>query len=161
MSFGDQNPKPADPVAASRTAISNFPGIEYVSYSIQNMYPSKQALASGWKWNAAIAPDMAVAADLNPGGKAVSTVKPESTKEELAQANSPNHGQAGQNVLYGDFHVEWQTSPFCGAEMVADKRPDNIYTRLRGAEGDPVIGPSMEHSDAVLLPTADYQPAQK
>ena len=160
LSFADQTPKPANPLAATRTALSNFPGIDYISYSIQNMYPARNALAAGWKWNAAISPEVALVADLNPGGKAVSTVKPTSPTAETAQANSPNHGRAGQNVLYGDFHVEWQVTPFCGAEL-EDKTRDNIYCRRAGVAGDPVMGPSEDRFDSVLLPAADYKPAEK
>ena len=29
--------------------------------------------------------------------------------------NSPNHDWQGQNVLYGDAHVDWTTSPTCGS----------------------------------------------
>jgi prepilin-type N-terminal cleavage/methylation domain-containing protein/prepilin-type processing-associated H-X9-DG protein len=41
---------------------------------------------------------------------------------ELARANSRNHGGAGQNVLYADGHVSFQTTPYCGVNF------DNIYT---------------------------------
>jgi prepilin-type processing-associated H-X9-DG protein len=41
---------------------------------------------------------------------------------DLSKANSPNHSGAGQNVLYGDGHVEFRKTPYCG---VSD---DNIYT---------------------------------
>jgi prepilin-type processing-associated H-X9-DG protein len=36
--------------------------------------------------------------------------------------NSANQGRDGQNVLYGDGHVEWTSNPFVGAQR------DNIYT---------------------------------
>jgi hypothetical protein len=157
LAFGDQTPKGADPIAALRTAISNFPSMDYVSYSIQNMYPSQDAINAGWKWNSAISPDFAIVADLNPGGKAVATVTPSSPPEEMSQANSRNHGGAGQNVLYGDFHVEWRLTPFAGRTL-PDNNVDNIYCRRSGAPGDRVVGPSVDAKDSILLPAADYNP---
>ena len=41
------------------------------------------------------------------------------------ELNSPNHGFAGQNVLYLDGHVEWRTNPYCGPNW------DNIWLRRR------------------------------
>lgn len=35
-------------------------------------------------------------------------------ESELYKYNSPNHAWEGQNVFYGDGHVEWRTSPYCG-----------------------------------------------
>jgi len=35
--------------------------------------------------------------------------------------NSANHKGFGQNVLYLDMHVEWETTPYCGLQN------DNIY----------------------------------
>jgi hypothetical protein len=156
MTFADQRPKPAQSLANSRAALSNFPGMDYVSYSFQDMYAGPDALMTGWKWNLAIRSDVAIAADLNPGGKAVSAVKPNSPAKDLAAANSPNHARAGQNVLYGDGTVEFRTTPFCGAKM-DDGTADNIYCRRAGAKGDPIYGPPMDISDSVLLPTADYK----
>jgi hypothetical protein len=157
LSFADEKPKPANPLAATRKVISNFPGVEYVSYSIQNMYPSAAAVRNNWNWNALTAPEFALVADLNPGGKTVAAVTPASTPAEMAQANSPNHGRAGQNVLYADFRVEWHTTPFAGA--VKNGIQDNIYCRRANAPGDPVVGPSVDRFDSILLPAADFQSA--
>jgi prepilin-type processing-associated H-X9-DG protein len=147
------------PIAEKPASLSNFPGMDYVSYSFQNPYASKDALLTGWKWNIILGADFALAADLNPGGKAEAMVKPNSPRKELAAANSRNHGGAGQNVLYADGHVDFQFTPFCGP-VLPDKTADNIYTRRSGSKGDPIIGPPMDHDDNVLLPTADYKPAK-
>ena len=40
-------------------------------------------------------------------------------------ANSNNHAKKGQNVLYGDGHVDFVTDVFVG------RNQDNIYTRAR------------------------------
>ena len=33
---------------------------------------------------------------------------------KMMAANSNNHRNRGQNVLYGDGHVQWQFSVYCG-----------------------------------------------
>ncbi len=40
--------------------------------------------------------------------------------------NSPNHNGDGQNVAFGDVHVEWRSSPLCGPSGGAGT--DNIFT---------------------------------
>lgn len=42
--------------------------------------------------------------------------KPDSDMKKWYTWNSPNHGWQGQNVLYGDGHVEFQDKPTCGKE---------------------------------------------
>ena len=67
-------------------------------------------------------------ADRNPG---VIPPPANSPPLKLAAGNSRNHDQAGQNVLYGDWHVEFQATPYCGVEDdKAQGRHDNIYTAL-------------------------------
>ena len=68
------------------------------------------------------------AADLNPGTSPTATdnvFKPTATSSavEMKLANSNNHDKDGQNVLYGDGHVEFQSNPFCGVQR------DNIFAR--------------------------------
>jgi len=114
---------------------------QFLSYSIESPFPSSTALAGGWKWNAAIAPDYAIAADINPGNNpppvpgtttvvAPATVQPTSSRTQMMGANSPNHLQEGQNVMYGDFHVEWYPSCFAGSQIGSGTNTyqDNIYT---------------------------------
>ena len=53
--------------------------------------------------------------------------------------NSPNHNGAGQNVAYGDVHVEWRTSPLSGAS--GGLGVDNIFTASgKEGPGDPPSG---------------------
>ena len=73
----------------------------------------------------------------------------------MREGNSNNHGKDGQNVLYGDGHVEFQNNPFCGTSR------DNIYTR-GGPTWDTADRPSQDliaspytANDSVLLPTDD------
>ena len=158
------------PVAESAQDISNFPHRANLSYSYVNPYPSQPAMDAGFKLNYTLSSDYAIVADLNPGGDAVVKLQPRqmpSTRpsrqgpprftEAMRQANSPNHGGFGQNVLYADGHAEWQTTPFSGMYREQQKMRDNIYTRhvpVGARDGDPVVGPVMDQLDTVLLPTA-------
>ena len=70
--------------------------------------------------------DFVLLADSNPGrtgsSQDVTVPKPDDSPMGLRLGNSRNHNQAGQNVLYGDMHVEFRTTPYCGVDG------DNIYT---------------------------------
>ena len=140
-----------------------------LSYSYEDPYPSTTAVSNGWKLNNSLPPDYAVASDINPGTSVpgfassvwttVNTISPASV---MRLGNSANHGQDGQNVLYGDGHVEFQNNPFCGSQR------DNIFTsRASGAtqstipfsSGGIVGGNSacypLDAADSILLPTDD------
>jgi prepilin-type processing-associated H-X9-DG protein len=74
----------------------------------------------------------------------------------MRQGNSNNHNEDGQNVLYGDGHVEFQQNPFVGIKR------DNIFTRAAGPtepfdpnQSDGVIRSSRDGNDSLLLPTDD------
>jgi hypothetical protein len=151
-----------DPAKPDPTRYSGWdaPANKYLSYSMQVPFPTSAAIVSGWKWNAAISPDDALMADINPGSPEVLTVTPESTRLQLQAANSPNHLGEGQNVLYGDFHVEWQTTPFAGMAIhIGSGRDvqDNIYASLQSAtdfKSSQIIGKPTDRADSVLLPVA-------
>jgi prepilin-type processing-associated H-X9-DG protein len=122
------------------------------SYSYQNPFASKAAIERGFQLKN---PDatLAVAADINPGGDAVTSVKIDSPDEKMKLANSPNHQQEGQNVLYADGHAEWQSSPFCGSQH------DNIYTAAgpeitdAGRGTAVVVAGATGPTDSILLPS--------
>jgi hypothetical protein len=139
---------------------TNWAGIETLakslSYSYQNPYPSRSAIAAGFSLTSAVPPDFAVAADMNPGGDGVVNVKLSSAFNAMKKANSLNHDQEGQNVLCGDGHVAFQNNPFCGMQR------DNIYTangdeikgeKERTGKGTTIASP-VGPSDSILLPTA-------
>ena len=99
-------------------------------------------------------------ADINPGDPASSpggsndnvlAVTSTSSGRDMRQANSNNHDEDGQNVLYGDGHVEFQSNPFCGIQR------DNIYAaRQSGANpflSSGVVRSPYDANDSVLLPT--------
>ncbi len=73
-------------------------------------------------------PGFALMADQGPGihGGNDSVIDPsfDAPPLERARANSNNHNEAGQNVLYADGHVAFQDTAYCGNEG------DNIYTVL-------------------------------
>ncbi len=140
----------------------NFTNIQNnLSYSYANPYPDTGALGSGFRMVEGLEPTFAVAADINPGTTGASgndnvlAPNTSSSGSSMRQGNSNNHGKDGQNVLYGDGHVEFQNNPFCGTNR------DNIYTR-GGPTWDTdgtqdLVGSPYTANDSVLLPTDDNQ----
>jgi prepilin-type processing-associated H-X9-DG protein len=63
----------------------------------------------------------------------------------MSRANSANHERDGQNVLYGDGHVAWQTNALAGTHG------DNVYTN----GNNQVVASPTGRDDSVLLPTDD------
>jgi prepilin-type N-terminal cleavage/methylation domain-containing protein/prepilin-type processing-associated H-X9-DG protein len=167
-----------DPLAASAgkgipagpQSYFSFENIQqYVSYSMQVPFPSTNAASAGFKWNTTLSSDFALFADINPGKMPatgtvinnVTAVTPTSSRAQMQQGNSNNHQNEGQNVLYGDGHVDFNQSPFCGplrsmGTGTAMTWNDNIYTA-----GIAQTGGSVEKSlpqdnlDNILLPTDD------
>jgi prepilin-type N-terminal cleavage/methylation domain-containing protein/prepilin-type processing-associated H-X9-DG protein len=123
-----------------------------LGYSFANFYPLDTVATAGYRLTNLLSAEFAVGADRNPGvsnnGDNVYAPALGSASSVMAQANSENHEHDGQNVLYGDGHVSWQLTPFCGAQN------DNIFTSQNG------IPPTVECSpanpmDSILLPTDD------
>jgi prepilin-type processing-associated H-X9-DG protein len=136
---------------------SNWQGTDgirkHLSYSYQNPYPDDAAIEpGGFKLNNSVTAEFAVAADMNPGisrGKNVLLVTSTSSARDMRQANSRNHDGDGQNVLFGDGHVEFVSNPFVGVQR------DMIYARRAGADGyvsSEVRNSSFDGNDNVLLP---------
>jgi prepilin-type processing-associated H-X9-DG protein len=86
---------------------ANFPSPAFLSYSYRNPYPDAAAIRSGYKVNNTVDALIPIAADMNPGGKALAALTADAPAEKLRDGNSLNHDRAGQNVLYGDGHVEF------------------------------------------------------
>ncbi len=137
---------------------SNFAGnkviAEHLGYSFESPYVTRQAIGKGFKWNNTLGAEYAIAADMNPGTDALLKLTPQSTPNEMRKGNSPNHEGDGQNVLFGDGHVAYESSPFVGVNQ------DNIYTYgASGADvkdkgGDGIVGAPVGPDDSILLPTA-------
>ena len=107
---------------------SNFTDLaKNLSYSYQDPYPDANAIGSGFKLNNSISAEFAVGADINPGtvGTDDNVLHPNNTSsaKDMKLANSNNHDGDGQNVLFGDGHVEFLQNPFVGVQR------DHIYTR--------------------------------
>lgn len=115
---------------ASAASFVNWLGTEgfkaNVSYSYQNPYSNTTATAAGFKFNNTLTAEFALMSDKNPGMTAgqdnVTAVMSTSSSRDTRQGNSNNHDKDGQNVLYGDLHVEFQQNPFVGVQR------DNIFT---------------------------------
>jgi prepilin-type N-terminal cleavage/methylation domain-containing protein len=145
----------------SSTNQINFTNLsQNLSYSFANPYPDNYATGSGYRLNENIDPSFALAADINPGtvgnGGAdnVILVTSSSSGTDMRNGNSNNHGKDGQNVLYADFHVEFQNNPFVGVDR------DNIYTRGGASMGlaadqEDLCASPYAANDSVLLPTDD------
>jgi type II secretory pathway pseudopilin PulG len=142
--------------------LGNFKSEDQLSYSIANPYPSRVAIETGYKWNNALPADFAMAADMNPGnadGADPTTVKgPKDANapgEVMRKANSLNHRGVGQNVLYGDGHIQFEQTPFCGIKR------DNIYTVSPNdaqTTSDKFAGAPGYFGDSILLPVATASP---
>jgi prepilin-type processing-associated H-X9-DG protein len=105
----------------------NFRSPNNLSYS----YASPFSGNAQYRLNSDILPsEFALMADKNPGAAAAS-VAHDAPPLELARANSLNHGQAGQNVLFADGSVDFMRTPYCGVGRSATSPDgDNIYTVL-------------------------------
>jgi prepilin-type N-terminal cleavage/methylation domain-containing protein len=93
-----------------------------------------------------VAPDFAVAADRNDSLEAFLASAPNPSPDVIRAANSSNHGQAGQNVLYNDGHVIWSSTPLCGHNY------DNIFDG-DGFQGTRSSDTPAHKDDSVLLPS--------
>lgn len=134
------------------------------SYSFQNMYPGTEGVNDGFRWTNTLKADYAIAGDENPGatGGTITTVQTSSSAKDQMIANSKNHQQQGENVLYGDGHVEFQHTAFAGVNL------DNIYTqggaRIASGAISPINGTvaptaaggqtPRHKDDSILLPYA-------
>jgi prepilin-type processing-associated H-X9-DG protein len=141
---------------------SNWKSVEEVSYSSINPYPGKACRDAAKEDSLNVNhlnSDFAIGSDLNPGGPAVTTVRPDSKRRDVQAANTRNHNGDGQNVLYGDGHVEFQTTPFAGMPRQQSGLAvrDNIFA---SNTSPPAVFAAMADTlDSVLLPTDDPKTA--
>ena len=137
-----------------------------LSYSINVMFPGTNAISSGWKWNNTLGSDFAIAADINPGivggtnpTNNVTSPTHADSRLNMQKANSNNHKNDGQNVLYADGHVEFNSSPYCGSVRQNVGFKDNVYTANTNTSGEQGIESTgaypRDDLDSVLLPDDD------
>jgi prepilin-type processing-associated H-X9-DG protein len=101
---------------------SNFRSPRNLSYGYCSPFSSAPKFRLNTDW---LSSDFAVMADKGPGKEAAIPAR-SAPPIEMRKANSNNHGEAGQNVLYGDGHVAFMLTPYCG---YGDRdSADNIYT---------------------------------
>jgi prepilin-type N-terminal cleavage/methylation domain-containing protein len=154
---------------------SNFPAIpQNLSYSYSCPFPSQTAVQNGFKFNNALGSDYPIAADMNPGNQGGPAGTPnkvtspgyDASKKNMLAANSNNHQNEGQNVVYADAHVEFQQTPFAGPQRIAANGVvlpfrDNIYTSGQGNSTNGAStqlsssSPPVDATDVMLVPTDD------
>jgi len=137
-------PERADPMTHS-----NFTDYKKnLGYSFANAYPSEAAAAAGYRLTNRMSAEFAIAADINPGVDAHDDVTLPTAASPMIiarKAVSDSHEKDGQNVLYGDGHVDWNKTAFCGMHQ------DNIYTNKLGQ----IDASPTDKDDSILLPTDD------
>ncbi len=120
-----------------------------LGYSFADPYPDTPAVNAGYKWTDSLSAEFALASDKNPGIDApyddVVNISSTSPQDVLNKGNSENHEKDGQNVLYGDGHVAWSQTPFCGVNG------DNIFTN----QNNVLTASPVTKDDSLLLPTDD------
>ena len=136
----------------------NFTASKNLSYSYQDPYAGTSAIGAGWKFNNTLGAEFAVAADKNPGaanGDNVFLPTNTSSAKDMRFANSNNHDKDGQNILYGDGHVAWESNIFVGVNR------DSIYTQAKDSSGTvdaqsfSGMHGSFDANDSFLIPTDD------
>lgn len=171
-SIGERGFQTGTPISSS----SNWQAIPgNLTYSIQVMFPTSLASTAGFRWNNTMTSDFAIAADINPGTAGGTNPQNNVTdplhtapRSIMVEGNSNNHKNDGQNVLYGDGHVEWQATIYAGtyrSDPPGGGYRDNIYTadQARGNPGSTVHEPGFlsssaapqDDKDSILLPTDD------
>ncbi len=111
--------------AQTRGNFSDVSSSGNLSYGYANPFPTTTAVSRGYRLNNSLAPDFAMMADRGPGTASSApwdTLRTNSNTTEQRKANSPNHDGDGQNVLFGDGHVDFVANSFAGVGR------DNIYT---------------------------------
>jgi prepilin-type N-terminal cleavage/methylation domain-containing protein len=143
----------------------SFTKRENLSYSFANPYPDTNAVNGGYRWNSTLGAEFCVGGDLNPGKPAANTAYDVTAPRETSaasiqqKANSPNHQAAGENLLFGDGHVEFVQNPFAGTKR------DNVYGKSASTDGSQsytTAAPTKSSAsdpawagDSVLIPTSD------
>lgn len=143
-------------LVAAATNYTNFASKNNLSYSVAAPYYSTATAGLGYRWNANTGPEFAVAADMNPG--VVTTTTNSNSAQNLQKAlNSKNHSQDGQNILFGDGHVEFSSVVWAGTSKDMIYAPAGITGTPAGQTNPATMvaqdGIPKLAEDSVLLPT--------
>ena len=142
-SSGDVSDRLTDAAGRPVTAMqrSNLRSPSNLSYGYCSPFSSAAKFHMNTDW---LDPTFAVMADKGPGisGAENDVTAPafNAPPLEIVKANSNNHDKAGQNVLYGDGHVSFKRTPYCGYPDTSTQA-DNIYTA--SAPGPTTLPPAM------------------
>ena len=146
---------------------------DFNSYSYATPFATTAAVQNGWKFDTTLSPDYPMASDINPGtagassggyasgANSVTTPLYTSPRLDMARGNSNNHGNDGQQVVYADGHVEWQTTPYCGTPVANRPYRDNIYTSgpatssATGTGASATEGRAQRRDDTIMQPDDD------
>ena len=114
----------------------NFQGPDELSFSIAFPWAGTGNRASYWT-SKNMDSSVAMMSDMAPlsGDNNVDTTAPQGSPPY--KYASPNHDQKGQNVAFGDVHVEWSVHPYVG------RGGDNIWTVNTGGGGTPITQGSL------------------
>ncbi len=117
-----------------------------LGYSFANPYPSSAGADASYRLSSHMKSDFPLAADRNPGVKLpysdVTRATTGAISSVILKANSINHERDGQNVLFADGHVQFETTPLCGIGQ------DNIFAN----QNNQVDASPLNVNDCVLLP---------
>ena len=103
---------------------SNFDSIkDNLSFGFAPPSAPATAQAAGYRMNAGLGSEFAIGADRYQGSTTGGAPLPDPNTAQANQQkmNSSNHNKDGQNVMYGDAHVDFQTRAFVG------QNKNNIY----------------------------------
>jgi prepilin-type N-terminal cleavage/methylation domain-containing protein/prepilin-type processing-associated H-X9-DG protein len=116
------------PDAAQAADRSNFTDFrKNLGYSYADPYPDASVASAGYQLSDHMNPALPLAACLNPGDG----------------GNCFTHERQGQNVLFADGHVSWETTRRCGLGK------DDIYANKAGQ----FMASPVDATDSLLLPT--------
>ena len=128
-----------------------------LSYSYADPFPGTGAIGSGYKLVSSLTPPSPCARhqprhhQLQRPGPGPRHPDLQQRRVEQRLGNSNNHNKDGQNVLFGDGHVEFQNNALVGINR------DNIYATNLAAGGFALstTASPLDNNDSFLLPTDD------
>jgi len=143
----------------------SFSNKKNLNYSFANPYPGKNASDAGYKWNNSLSSEFCMAGDQNPGKPTgtsnydvTAPADQSASSSVMKKANSPNHNGAGENLMYGDGHVQFESNPFSGTkrDCVYTNSPNDTTATSQKEPTQAADNIPGWQSDSVLIPTATW-----